>query len=170
MKQKVIVGLIGLVVVAAGVYVYMSQKKIGYVNTYEVYDQFKLKKELEDKLKKTALSRQALLDSIKVKVQFTAGNRLLTDAEKALKVAELKENYYLKEKQFSEENESQSQQYTNQIWEQINQYVKEFGDEKGYTYILGANGQGNLMYANEANNISKEVIEYVNKKYDGKVK
>lgn len=169
--KKYIASFIGVCAVIVLLLLIMKvNRKIAYVSTYQVYEQFKLKKELEEKLNKTQLSRQVILDSLKAKMQFTISNNLLSESEKSLKINEIKENYYLKEKQFNQENESQSQQYTAQIWEQLNQYMKEYGKEEGYTYILGASGQGNIMYADEAEDISKQVIEFVNKKYDGKTK
>lgn len=42
--------------------------------------------------------------------------------------------------------------------------------KKGYRYIFGAEGSGVLMYADERNNITKEVIEYINARYKGNAK
>ena len=170
MKKIIIVTGSVIILAVIAVLFFKNTKKTGYINTYELYDQFKLKKELEDKLKKTQLSRQSLLDSIKAKLQFTIGNPALSDQERSEKASALKESYYMKEKQFDQENQAQVQQYDDQVWEQLNQYVKEYGKEKNYKYILGANGQGSLMYADEETEITKEVLEFVNNKYDGKSK
>jgi outer membrane protein len=55
-----------------------------------------------------------------------------------------------------------------QIWNQLNSYVQEYGQEHGYDYILGATGDGGIMYASEAKNLNEEVISYINDKYNGK--
>ncbi len=60
-----------------------------------------------------------------------------------------------------------SEQYTADIWRQINQWVNEFGEQEGYDFVLGAAGNGSLMYANEANDITNKTILFVNKKYQG---
>lgn len=161
-----IAGIIVIVVITACFFL-SSNKKVAYVNTYQLYEQFKLKKELEEKLKKTQLSRQVILDSIKSKIQLIGINKELSDQMLADKIQELRQTYFLKEKQFSQENETQAQQYTDQVWEQLNQYIKDFGKENNYKYIFGANGQGSIMYADEGEDISKEMIEYVNNKYQG---
>ena len=49
------------------------------------------------------------------------------------------------------------------IWKEINAKVTEYGKEKGIDFILGAKGDGTIMYANEAKEITKEIIEYINK-------
>lgn len=161
-----ITGIIVIIVITACFFIFFD-KKVAYVNTYQLYEEFKLKKELEEKLKKTQLSRQVILDSIKSKIQLVGINKDLSDQMLADKIQELRQTYFLKEKQFSQENESQAQQYTDQVWEQLNQYVKDYGKEHRLKYILGANGQGSIMYADESNDITKELIEYVNEKYQG---
>lgn len=143
--------------------------KVVYVNTYSVYNEFKLKKELEDKLKRTQLTRKVLLDSLRVKIQM-ASIKLDRSDDRTFyaQLDKMKEGYYTKEKQYAEDNALQSQQYTDEVWKQLNQYIKDFGSEKGYDYIIGANGEGNLMYAKEQNDVSKELIQFVNEKYAGK--
>ena len=68
---------------------------------------------------------------------------------------------------FDEDNQRTYDDYEKQIWKQVNQYMKDFGVENNYTYILGAEGSWQLMYAKENNNITKEVVEFINKKYKG---
>jgi outer membrane protein len=80
----------------------------------------------------------------------------------------MKQAYFTKEKQYADDNAAQAQQYTDEVWKQLNQYIKEFGIENGYDYIIGANGEGSLMYAKEQHDISKELTLYVNEKYAGK--
>jgi len=56
------------------------------------------------------------------------------------------------------------------VYGEINDYVSEFGKRKGYQYILGANGSGNILYANKGKNITELVLEGLNKEYAGKNK
>jgi outer membrane protein len=78
-----------------------------------------------------------------------------------------RDEYYYKEKQFNEDNQSLLMQHNEQVNKQINQYIEEFGKEKGYKYIYGATGNGSMMYADKEADISKEVISYINDKYTG---
>ncbi len=158
--------LVGLVACSIFWSIY-SSKKIAYVNTSVLYDGFKLKKELEDKYKKVQLARQNLLDSIKFKIQYiTIKGNALTDNDKS-QISELQRSYLYKEKEFTTDNEATVQQYSEQIWKQINQYMDDYGKEKGYDVIFGATGQGNIMYAKEKDDITKDVSEYINQKYAG---
>jgi outer membrane protein len=75
---------------------------------------------------------------------------------------------YLKQKYIFEEEESAMvTSYDNKIISQLNSYVKEFGKKNNYTMILGATNDGNVMYADTSLNISKEIIEFINNKYNG---
>jgi len=144
-----------------------SSKKIAYLNTTMLYDGFKLKKELEEKYSKVQLARQNLLDSMKYKIQYISiKGPAITEQEKLL-VSDLQRSYLYKEKEFADENAVMAQQYSDQIWKQINQFVNDYGKKYNYDLILGATGQGNIMYARETDDITKDVSEYINRRYSG---
>jgi outer membrane protein len=166
--KKIIAPL--LIVLAVAFSIFWSSyksKKIAYVNTSLVYDGFKLKKELETKYKTVQLTRQNLLDSIKFKVQYLSlkGNAI-TENEK-MQINELQRSYLVKEKEFNEDNDATAAQYSEQIWKQINQFMSDYGKDNHYDVILGATGQGNIMYAKEQDDITKEITDYINNKYSG---
>ena len=66
------------------------------------------------------------------------------------------------EKQVQQENE----RLTKAVLEEINAYIKQYGKEKGCTFILGATNAGNIVYAAEGTDISDDVLEGLNKQYD----
>src|SRR5882672_9248573 len=97
--KKALVGILifGSIITLA-ILVYKNKPKIVYVNTYSLYNEFKLKKELEEKLKKTQLSRKVLLDSIKAKIQMLSLKQFDKDAKEVeQKIMILKEGYFTKE-------------------------------------------------------------------------
>ena len=68
------------------------------------------------------------------------------------------------QKQIKEENTKMTQTVINDI----NDYVKSFGEENGYTIIFGAVGGGNIMYADDVSDLTNEVLEGLNSEYTGK--
>lgn len=60
-----------------------------------------------------------------------------------------------------------SQKYTENIWQNLNQYVADYAKEKDLDVVFGANGSGVLMYADSMLNKTDEVVQYVNSKYEG---
>ena len=85
-------------------------------------------------------------------------------------LARTEKEYHIKKETFDGQNQELTQKYDEQVWLRINQYVKEFGEKKGYDYLLGANGTGSLMYSAEKNDVTKELLEYMNSSYKGSVK
>lgn len=144
-----------------------SQDKTGYIELNQIYDKFPLKKELEGQLQHTQNARKAILDSMNLKLH-TLSNQARAGSTEAEKVFLVEQRAYLeKQRYFEEDNSNQVRQYDEQIWKQINQYVKDFGEEKGYDYVFGATGTGSVMYADKSKNITEEVSTYVNSKYKG---
>lgn len=170
--KYVVIGLIGLFVGVGAFWggLNLGNQKVAYVDLNEVYNDFQLKKELESKLKNTQNQRKTILDSIRIQLNLLKAK--VTSAPKPdedfIRQFEYKrQEYLLKEKQFSEENDNLSQQYTDQIMKQMNQYVEDYGKSKNYDWIQGAKGDGGLMYVNKKFNITKEVLEYINSRYKG---
>jgi len=71
------------------------------------------------------------------------------------------------EQQYALEEQARSDQYTAELWQKINGHMAEFGRKEGYDFIFGATGDGNLMYAGDAHNVTEDFIQYLNEKYDG---
>lgn len=68
------------------------------------------------------------------------------------------------QKQIQEEDKKVTQTVINDI----NDYIKEYGKYNGYRIILGASGGGNIMYANEASDLTETVLKGLNKEYEKK--
>jgi len=165
-------GVCVLVVIVVFVFFkYCKNDRHVWINLNKVHGDFIYKKELEEKLIKTTTARKTIIDSMEFELQVLSKQ---IKAEKArdknkISVYQVKlENYYTKKKELEENNAVMQQQYNEQIITQINQYMKDFGNEKGYDFIFGTDGSGVLMYANESLDVTKEAITYINEKYKGK--
>lgn len=169
MKNKFWVITSSLFIVLTGIlffYHINTTKKFGYVTTMKVFDAFKLKKELESDYKKVQMVKQSYLDSLKLTIQELMLKSKNGNNEE--QISNYKKHYLLKENQFNEENQRLFDQYNEQIWKQINQYIEDYGKENGYDYLFGASGQGTIMYAGKKEDLTKEISDYVNTKYSGK--
>lgn len=138
-----------------------KKDKIVYVDNLELFSNFKMKTELEKKYKQVESIRKSILDSMYNEIRIYS-----SDNNEAL--VQMKREFLVKKETFDKENGETRDQYNKEIWEQINEYTKQFGDENGYDYVFGANGQGVLMYAKSTNNVTIELSEYINQKYNGK--
>lgn len=62
--------------------------------------------------------------------------------------------------------QQENQRLTKAVLEEINAYLKQYGKEHGYTFILGATESGNVVYAADGTDITEEVLKGLNAQYD----
>ena len=125
-----------------------------FVVNQKVFAEFKGREELNSKFEYLQQRHKEVLDSMYMELQ--RGNNEVS-----------MEIFQERSRKFLEDEQQVSERYTQQIWKQINEYLHDYGKEYGYDMILGADGTGSLMYANEAIDITDHLIEYVNRKYQG---
>ncbi len=175
MKNNIFLKLSGLIILIAVIGIYFRLNylipKTAYIDLNTAYNEFILKKELENKLNNVQQIRKTILDSLKLQLnvlykQIEINGKKNQDYLEKYNV--LKEEYYIKDKQFSEDNQTLTQKYNEQVWNQLNQYIQDYGKNHNYNYIFGGSGNGSLMYANDNNNITKEIVQYVNERYEDK--
>jgi outer membrane protein len=67
------------------------------------------------------------------------------------------------QKQIQEEDQKMTQTVINDI----NDYVKEYGKKHGHRVIFGAQGSGNIMYAQEGADLTNKILQGLNEQYNG---
>lgn len=171
-KRIYIIAFISITIVGIVLFYFYksSNEKTAYVDINKIFAEFTLKKELEVQLIKVKESRKAIIDSLEfglklLSKQIQSENQ--TNKERIALFEVKREEYIQKKKQFEEDTDAIAKQYDKQIISQMNQYVKDYGNKNGYTYIFGADGSGFLMFSAEQKNITEEVKKYINNKYKG---
>lgn len=174
MKNNFIAIIVGIILAALLLFCFLINNKVpklAYVELEILYNDFPMKKELEAKLTNVRQLRKNILDSLKIQLNaLSLSVKSDKDADGIRNFQIKKQEYLTKQQNFEQDNQATSQNYTSQIWKQINQYVKDYGKEHNYTFILGAEGIGTVMYSDEAKNITKELSGYINEKYKGEKK
>lgn len=174
--KKNLIGICTLIAATAALTMsiinYTARPKSAYVDLGKVYNEFVLKQDLETKLTDVSVLRQSQLDSLKLELTTlgrTYQNETNVDLKKDLETEYLtkRQEYLMKESTYTEEAERLTAEYDEQIWKQINQYVRDFGAKNGYNYIYGAEGSGSLMYGSDSENITEEIVGYVNSSFKG---
>jgi outer membrane protein len=141
-----------------------KKTKTGYVLTQFVFEGFDGTKQLKFKLKNQENRQKRIIDSIALEYKLLASHNDSEGKEKAVKIKQLYSSLY---KKFKEDNEEEAKTYSAEVWKQINQYINDYGKENNYSILYGADGNGNLMYADTSLNISASVLKYMNKRYAG---
>lgn len=129
----------------------VKSEKQGYVVNSVLFEGFNGTKHLKTQLRDLNTSNKEKLDSMVLQHGFESNaiafREILSDMER--------------------QEEELSVKYTEDIWKRLNLYIAEFAKEKDFQIIFGATGSGSLMYASPSMDITDEILEYVNAKYDG---
>lgn len=161
---------VSLLTLGVTVFQWWNAPNIGYVNLSKLYDEFQLKKELEGKLTTLQDSRKQIMDSLVLTLNVMSASIQNGTADEELKREfEVKRTEYLtKDKAFSEDNANMMGQFDEQVWEQLNQYVTEYGNEHNLTVMIGGDGSGAVMYAKDRLDVTDDLITFSNNRYQGK--
>lgn len=65
----------------------------------------------------------------------------------------------------SNELAAENQKNSIQLRDSINSFLKIYNKDKGYSFIISNTGFDNLLYADDAYNITDEIVEGLNKRY-----
>lgn len=161
--------VLNIVLIGLVIYSINAQPKTAFVKGAELFEGFKGRQELDAKFTASGTEQQSMLDTLTMEIADLTNQLTEKPNDKELSLQRQKKQLLYRELQqrFTEQNSTQNQQYTEAVLKQINQYTLEYGEKHGYDYIYGAAGNGSMMYAKEANDITKEVLQYINKKYEG---
>jgi outer membrane protein len=159
----IVVSIVTAAIVAVVVLSVTTKKenRVAYVITQTLFDSFEGTKEIKRKIVKIEERQKQTLDSLALEISFLEKRMNANDT----RLAYAKNKYNQIFSEMASENQELVQSYNEGLWKQINQYVAEYGKEKGYSFIYGANGSGNLMYVDEGYNITTELVFFINKKY-----
>jgi outer membrane protein len=84
----------------------------------------------------------------------------------ATKARQVKEQQYLQYREaIQQQAAAEQQRLDKEVLEEMNAYIKQYGKEKGYDFILGATDNGNIVYAAEDTDVTDEILVELNKQY-----
>lgn len=172
MNKKVILLLLAInLLVAAGIIIYMESTRVKtyYIDLNKVYSEFTLKKDLEKRLEAMVSVTNEQLDSLEMNGRYI-NNSLQTspsDQDKIREYNSVVERYATKSEEFDQQKKQVAAQYDDQIWSQLNEYIREYGKEHNCDFIIAGNGDGSIMYSTGSKDITDKMIVYVNGKYQG---
>ena len=89
-------------------------------------------------------------------------------AEKGQRIALLEQEIMQLEQTLSQKLASQEQKETKEYVEKTDVYMQAIGKELGYDYVLSYRVGGPMLFANPKFDITKQVIELLNKEYSSK--
>ena len=150
--------------------------KVAFVDNSKLLNDYQEKKDIEAKLKGQISTYERKRDSISMAFQtearaFDAQAKTLPQNIAQKKYNELMQKSQILQQHLQQEEQKiqmESQTQMDSLLSKVKKNIKEYGKQKGYTFILGANDGGSVLYGTEKKDITKEVTEYLNNQYKGK--
>lgn len=178
MKSRIHLGisLLNLIIVILFVSYYIfKDQPIVYVDSNKLVNGYQGMIDARKVYQQKATGWKANIDTLANEVQQQIFKYEKESSNMTVKERELSQELIrTKQKQLAEYQQAlnnQAQQedskMTSDVLTQVNSYLKKYGEQKGYTIILAATEYGNLAYADEALDITTEVLEGLNKEYAG---
>lgn len=128
-----------------------------YVSMTQVFQECHIREKYEKELKTIEEQSNARLATMENEIRT-----LKAGGADAAKIGTMEQELLSMRDALTEEYQQKSATFERVVWEKINEKINDYGKEKGYDYIFGAKGDGSIMYASEAKDITKEVIAYIN--------
>ena len=150
--------------------------KVAFVDNSKLLNDYQEKKDIEAKLKGQISAYERKRDSISMAFQtearaFDAQAKTLPQNVAQKKYNELMQKSQILQQHLQQEEQKiqmESQTQMDSLLSKVKKNIKEYGKQKGYTFILGANDGGSVLYGTEKKDITKEITEYLNNQYKGK--
>ncbi|TYB78734.1 OmpH family outer membrane protein [Bizionia myxarmorum] len=151
-----------------------ESQKIGFVNNTDLISDYQEKMDIEAKFKGKIETFQKRTDSIGQAFQAEAQAFQLKAQGMAQDKAQLEyqalgqKQQMLQQRIQQEEGaiQEESQEAIDSLIKKVRDYVKVYGKKNGYTYILGSNEAGSVMYGEESKDLTKEILESLNADYN----
>lgn len=135
-----------------------DEKEVKFARMSKVFAESNIKQTYEKELKTFEEESNAKLEELQNVIK-----RREMDGESSDVLNPLRVELNGMQSRLTEQYNQKSEAFQNSIWQELNKRIEEYGKKMGYKYILGANGDGSIMYGDEAEDITEELIKYLNK-------
>lgn len=178
-KQPSVINYISLAValtalLLVGILFLKQEDKIVYVDAVKLISQYKglesSRKKLESKRAEWKMRLDTLENEFKIVMEEyklkknTVSKKELSRSEELIKS---KQQVYLNYQQaLRDESKKQDDELAREILNKVNDYLKRYGKGSKYKIILAATQLGSIAYADEALDITDEVLKGLNQEYD----
>jgi len=152
-----------------------TQVKIAYVDVEEILKEYDGAKQAEEDMKVQSQEISQRLDQMAAPLQqkiqeYQQNKDKLSAAARQKQESELmqEQQQFQQQQQMAQQQvQAEGQRMFEKINDDIESFLTDYGQSKGYTYILGSSMQTkSVLYGKESLNITDEVIEALNSDYE----
>lgn len=163
-----------LVIAFAVVLASCNQTKVAYVDVEVLMKDYEGTKALESKMKEKQELKAKELDSLtapfqaKVQEYYKVAQSLSPQKRAESEGALQQEQQFLQQQQqqASQELQKETQDSYEAITKVVDSLVGKYAKSNGYNMIFGTSGKGTVMYGDEKLDVTKPVLEMLNKEYN----
>lgn len=151
-----------------------SNLQIAYVKSDSLLDQYTYfksnKKSFEDK--QNGIKAELTAENTKLQREIEEYQKqaaYMSDQDRGRREEELamKQQRLIQKKDDMLSNlDDEQDRYNEDLYNRLSAYMKEFNKTRNYSYILGIQRGGGILYANDSLNITREVVEGLNREYE----
>lgn len=139
-----------------------TQKKIGVVDAIKLFNGYDMKIEMEHFAGKRLDTISKDVDSLKHLLTVLSANKTTQQSD----LEQIYRNYLQSESRLEQTYAETNAQINEEVWKRLNPLIDSYAKEQNYRLIIGANGMGSVLYIGEYYDITKELIKYINDKYE----
>lgn len=131
----------------------LGVSKVVYVDIGRMLEGYKFKKDLENEGNKNLYQIKATVDSLKLAHKVDAGNAAIDS--QVLHAQRAFDQYYV----------YSNQELSKKVWERLNPLLEQYGKERGYELVVGANGAGTVLHGAKNIDVTDDAVKYINEHY-----
>lgn len=151
-------------------------QNIVYIDTEKLMKEYKESVDFESKFKAMSEKMQSELESDMRKfqndvadLQTNAQSRGMEWAQKReAELGKRQQTLAQKEQNYMKKFQEESAVERDSLVSKMKKFIKTYGAEKGYDYVLGTGDASTVLYAKEGSNITEEVLKLMNEAYTNK--
>lgn len=165
---------IGIVLALALMFSCQQESKVGFVNNGELINGYKMKIDIEAKYEGINQKFTKKMDSLSQ--EFQKEVMQFQSKQQSMSQKELEEVYQMlgqKQQQLQQQYQAEQQELEkafqteiDTVISKVKDFVKEYGKDNKYNYILGSNEAGSVLYGEESADLTKVILEALNTKYE----
>ena len=150
-----------------------EQQKIGYVDNVKLINEYQEKVDLEARLQIKITAFQKRTDSLRQvfqleinEAEIQARKMSQEDLQKLSQELQQKEQMLSQRVQFEQQQITQESQATNDsLVKKVKGFVNTYGKTNGYSFILGSNEAGSVMFGKEDSDLTQTLLDALNADY-----
>nr|WP_321233959.1 OmpH family outer membrane protein [uncultured Psychroserpens sp.] len=171
--MKKVLGVLSFVFVLASC---QEQQKIAFVDNGEIINAYQEKIDVEAKFKLKDENFKKRADSIGQAFQleaqsFQVNATKLSQKKQQEQYQALGQKQQLLQQQLQREQQVLTEAFNveiDSVISNVKTFVADYGKKNGYSFILGKNEAGSVMYGVDENDITQTIIDAINADYKGK--